>query len=108
MSSSFDPFDIRMQLLSHLKKLNASQQSIQKVVQFTIKYGARCGEDLWDCIIEECEKVSFVFRLGRWEGGGRRGGGSRRRAAALEQGTQSSSYVFEGSTSRLSYIETPS
>lgn len=60
MSSSFDPFDVRMQLLSHLKKLNASQQSIQKVVQFAIKYGARCGEDLWDCMIEECEKVSTI------------------------------------------------
>lgn len=59
MSSSFDPFDVRMQLLSHLKKLNASQQSIQKVVQFAVKYGARCGEDLWDCMIEECEKVSI-------------------------------------------------
>ncbi|KAL7413482.1 CTD kinase subunit gamma CTK3-domain-containing protein [Mrakia frigida] len=63
MSSSFDPFDIRMQLLSHLSKLNASQQSIQKVVQFTIKYGARCGEDLWDCIIEECEKGTLNVRI---------------------------------------------
>lgn len=78
MSSSFDPFDVRMQLLSHLKKLNASQQSIQKVVQFAIKYGARCGEDLWDCMIEECEKVSAQIpvraHLGQvTEQGGRRG-----------------------------------
>lgn len=36
-----------------------SQQSIQKVVGYALKYFARCGEDLWDCIVEECQKASF-------------------------------------------------
>jgi CTD kinase subunit gamma len=62
-SSFFDPFEARMQFLSLLKKLNASQQSIQKVVSFAIKYGSRCGEDLWDCVLEECEKVRLISVL---------------------------------------------
>lgn len=37
--------------------LNSSQQSIQKVVGYALKYFAKCGEDLWDCIVEESEKV---------------------------------------------------
>ena len=36
----------------------SSQQSIQKVVGYALKYFSSCGEDLWDCIIEECQKVS--------------------------------------------------
>lgn len=55
---SFDPFETRLQFLQHLKKLNASQPSIQKVVAFALRYGSRCGEDLWECIAEECGKVS--------------------------------------------------
>jgi CTD kinase subunit gamma len=54
---SFDPFEARMQFLQLLRKLNASQLSIQKVVGYAIKYGSRCGEDLWECILEECHKV---------------------------------------------------
>lgn len=54
---SFDPFEARMQFLQLLRKLNASQQSIQKVVGYAIKYGSKCGEDLWECILEECAKV---------------------------------------------------
>lgn len=37
--------------------LNSSQQSIQKVVGYALKYFAKCGEDLWDCIVEESQKV---------------------------------------------------
>ena len=55
---SFDAFEARMQFLQLLKKLNASAQSIQKVVGFAVKYGARCGEDIWEVIMDECEKVS--------------------------------------------------
>jgi CTD kinase subunit gamma len=55
---SFDPFEARLHFLHLLRKLNASQASIQKVVSYAIKYGSRCGEDLWECIIEECSKVS--------------------------------------------------
>ena len=35
----------------------SSQQSIQKVVGFALKFFSQCGEDLWDCIVEECQKV---------------------------------------------------
>ena len=40
---------------------SSSQQSIQKVVGYALKYFPRCGEDLWDCIVEECQKVSVCF-----------------------------------------------
>ena len=58
--SSFDPFETRIQFISLLRKLNASQQSIQKVTSFAINYGSRCGEDLWECVIEQCNKVSSI------------------------------------------------
>lgn len=54
---SFDPFETRLHFLQLLRKLNASQLSIQKVVGYAVKYGSRCGEDLWECITEECAKV---------------------------------------------------
>ncbi|KAG0706060.1 CTD kinase subunit gamma CTK3-domain-containing protein [Suillus ampliporus] len=58
-----DPFEVRMQFLGLIRKLNASQQSIQKVVGFALKYFSRCGEDLWECIIEECQKGSINHRI---------------------------------------------
>ncbi|EGO00520.1 hypothetical protein SERLA73DRAFT_104838 [Serpula lacrymans var. lacrymans S7.3] len=58
-----DPFEVRMHFLSLLRKLNASQQSIQKVVGYALKYFSRCGEDLWDCIVEECQKGSINNRI---------------------------------------------
>ncbi|WVQ80128.1 hypothetical protein IAT38_002229 [Cryptococcus sp. DSM 104549] len=61
--SSFDPFEARMQFLSQLRKLNASQQSIHKLSGFAIKYGSRCGEDLWECIAEQCGKGSLNTRI---------------------------------------------
>ncbi len=74
---SMDPFEVRMQFLSLIRKLNAlvllfshsiltqlaltsSQQSIQKVVGFALKFFSQCGEDLWDCIVEECQKVVSI------------------------------------------------
>jgi hypothetical protein len=54
---SFDPFETRLHFLQLLRKLNASQLSIQKVVGYAVKYGSRCGEDLWECITEERAKV---------------------------------------------------
>ncbi|ELU36774.1 CTK3 domain-containing protein [Rhizoctonia solani AG-1 IA] len=51
-----DPFEVRMQFLGHLRKLNATQASIQKIVGYALKHYARCGEDLWDCVMEECQK----------------------------------------------------
>lgn len=58
---SFDAFEARLHFLQLLRKLNASQPSIQKVVSYAIKYGSRCGEDLWECITEECSKVALKF-----------------------------------------------
>ncbi len=43
-------------LLNHAH--HSSQQSIQKVVGFALKFFSQCGEDLWDCIVEECQKVT--------------------------------------------------
>ncbi|OCF31950.1 CTD kinase subunit gamma [Kwoniella heveanensis BCC8398] len=60
---SFDPFEARLQFLQLLKKLNASQLSIQKVVSFAIKYGSRCGEDMWECVVEQCGKGSLNTRI---------------------------------------------
>ncbi|KAK7048203.1 CID domain-containing protein [Favolaschia claudopus] len=60
---SMDPFEVRIQFLALLKRLNASQQSIQKVVGFAVKYFPPCGEDLWDCIVEECQKGSINSRI---------------------------------------------
>ncbi|KAF8957356.1 CTD kinase subunit gamma CTK3-domain-containing protein [Flammula alnicola] len=58
-----DPFEVRMQFIEILRRLNASQQSIQKVVSFAIKHFPPCGEDIWDCIIEETQKGSINSRI---------------------------------------------
>lgn len=76
-----DPFEVRIQFLSLLRKLNASvtpfaffrrpisqnswcssQQSIQKIVGYALKFFSGCGEDLWDCLVEECQKVCALLR----------------------------------------------
>lgn len=36
---------------------NSTQQSIQKIVSYALKYFNRCGDDLWECVVEECQKV---------------------------------------------------
>ncbi|KDR69879.1 hypothetical protein GALMADRAFT_76955 [Galerina marginata CBS 339.88] len=58
-----DPFEVRMQFIDILRKLNASQQSIQKLVSFAVKHFPPCGEDIWDCIIEETQKGSINSRI---------------------------------------------
>ncbi|KAG8898284.1 hypothetical protein FRB99_007544, partial [Tulasnella sp. 403] len=58
-----DPFEVRMQFLSSLRKLNATQAAIQRAVTFAIKHFAKCGEDLWDCVLEECQKGSLNMRI---------------------------------------------
>ncbi|KAL5498463.1 hypothetical protein ACEPAH_2605 [Sanghuangporus vaninii] len=58
-----DPFEVRMQFLTLLHRLNASQQSIQKVVSYALKYFSRCGDLIWDCIVEECQKGSLNTRI---------------------------------------------
>lgn len=56
MSDDLDPFECRLQLMSLLKKLNASQQSIQKTARFAVKHRP-LSEDLYSCLLEEIEKV---------------------------------------------------
>ncbi|KAL7277496.1 hypothetical protein PYCCODRAFT_1447241 [Trametes coccinea BRFM310] len=58
-----DPFEVRMQFIALLKRLDASQQSIKKIVGFAMKFFPSCGEDLWDCILEECQKGSLNSRI---------------------------------------------
>lgn len=60
---SFDAFEARLQFLQLLRKLNASAQSIQKVVSYAVKYGSRCGEDLWEVVMEECAKGTLNTRI---------------------------------------------
>ncbi|KAL5492932.1 hypothetical protein ACEPAI_4380 [Sanghuangporus weigelae] len=57
-----DPFEVRMQFLTLLHRLDASQQSIQKVVSYALRYFSRCGDLIWDCIAEECQKGSLNTR----------------------------------------------
>ncbi|KAL1747441.1 CTD kinase subunit gamma CTK3-domain-containing protein [Schizophyllum fasciatum] len=58
-----DPFEARMQFLSMLRRLNASQQSIQKVVNYAMKYFTVAGEDMWEVVIDECQKGSINARI---------------------------------------------
>ncbi|GAA94921.1 uncharacterized protein L969DRAFT_105119 [Mixia osmundae IAM 14324] len=58
-----DAFEIRMQFVSVIRRLNSSQQSIQKVVAFAIKHAPRSSDDIWDCLVEECEKSSINARI---------------------------------------------
>ncbi|KAJ9107324.1 hypothetical protein QFC21_000774 [Naganishia friedmannii] len=60
---SFDPFEARLHFLQLLRRLNASQQSIQAVVSYAVKYGRKCGEDLWECVMEESVKGSLNARI---------------------------------------------
>ncbi|WFD29755.1 hypothetical protein MSPP1_000767 [Malassezia sp. CBS 17886] len=58
-----DPFQVRMDFLALLKRLNASQQSIHKIVAFALQYAKTCADDIWDCIMAECEKGSSNTRV---------------------------------------------
>jgi CTD kinase subunit gamma len=54
---SFDGFETRLEFSKLLRTLSASQQSIQIVVSYALKYASRCADDLWDVIMEQCGKV---------------------------------------------------
>ncbi|KAK0551091.1 hypothetical protein OC846_000817 [Tilletia horrida] len=58
-----DPFQIRMDFSSQLRRLQASQASIQKVLSFMSKHASRASDDLWDCIVIETSKASLNARL---------------------------------------------
>jgi CTD kinase subunit gamma len=58
-----DGFQVRLQLVSILRKLSSSQNSIQSTVRFLLKHKDKYGEDLWDCLIEEAEKVTYPHHI---------------------------------------------
>jgi CTD kinase subunit gamma len=58
MSDDYDPFECRLEFTSLLQKLNASQQSIQKVANYAMR-NKRLSEDLYSCVLESLEQVSF-------------------------------------------------
>ncbi|PWN38262.1 uncharacterized protein FA14DRAFT_159909 [Meira miltonrushii] len=58
-----DVFQIRLDCIALVKKINASQQAIAKVVDFAVKYASVAADDVWDCIITECEKASLNTKL---------------------------------------------
>lgn len=54
---------VRLQFLGLLSRLTSSLASIQKVSSFALKHGPRCGDDLWDCLVEEVGSVSLNARI---------------------------------------------
>lgn len=59
-NQKMDPFQIRLECLQLVRRLTASQQSIMKVVDFAVRYAAVAAEDIWDCLLTECGKVSSL------------------------------------------------
>ncbi|KAI8068517.1 CTD kinase subunit gamma CTK3-domain-containing protein [Gongronella butleri] len=57
-----DPFECRLQFIALLKKLNASQTSIQKATRYALKY-RQLSEDLYSCFLEELDTASINTRL---------------------------------------------
>lgn len=53
----------RRQFVTLLSRLTSSLPSIQKVSSFAFKHGPRCGDDLWDCLVEEVGQVSLNARI---------------------------------------------
>lgn len=58
-----DPFQVRMEFLELLKRLNASQQSIRKIVLFALRYAVRSSDDIWDCVMIECARAPSNTKL---------------------------------------------
>lgn len=58
-----DPFQVRMEFLELLKRLNASEQSIRNIVVFALQYATRCPDDIWACVMTECRKAPSNTRI---------------------------------------------
>lgn len=54
---------VRMSFISLLSKLTSSLASIQRVSAFALKYGPKCGDDIWDCLVDECNQVNLNARI---------------------------------------------
>ena len=52
-----------MQFIALISRLTSSLISIQKVSSFAIKHGQKCGDDIWDCLVEECAQINLNQRI---------------------------------------------
>lgn len=52
-----DGFEIRMNLVGHLRKLNASLSSVKRVVGCLNIHAQTSAGDLWKCLMGEFRKV---------------------------------------------------
>ncbi|CEH16458.1 CTD kinase subunit gamma CTK3 [Ceraceosorus bombacis] len=58
-----DAFSIRLDFLSLLRRLTASQQSIAKLIAFANVHADKARNDIWDCTVGEAEKTNLNARL---------------------------------------------
>lgn len=59
---SIDPFEIRLEFMGLLERLNATQQALSKTTSFALMYMEH-SEALYSCIMERMEKTSIFDRL---------------------------------------------
>lgn len=52
-----------MQFIALISRLTSSLISIQKVASFAVKHGQKCGDDIWDCLVEECAQINLNQRI---------------------------------------------
>ncbi|KAI9270496.1 CTD kinase subunit gamma CTK3-domain-containing protein, partial [Phascolomyces articulosus] len=57
-----DPFECRLNFLSLLEKLNATQYSIYKVATYAVRH-RNLAEDLYSCLLEQLDKASINARV---------------------------------------------
>ncbi|GAA5923379.1 uncharacterized protein JCM15063_003627 [Sporobolomyces koalae] len=48
-----DPFEVRMQFLTLISRVNSSLQSLSKVSHFALRHADKCSDDIWDCYLDE-------------------------------------------------------
>lgn len=54
---------VRLEFVGLLSRLSSSLPSITKVASFALKHGPRCGDDIWDCLVDECTTMSLNQRI---------------------------------------------
>lgn len=52
-----------MTFIGLLSKLTSSLASIQRVSAFALKHGPKCGDDIWDCLVDEASQVNLNARI---------------------------------------------
>lgn len=58
-----DPFQVRLQFVSTLHRVNASIPTIQKALSYIVEYGPSMHSELWGCIMDECRSGSINRRI---------------------------------------------